>query len=219
MNFINIHRFVQHRDFFLPGKPVAVRPFVAGQVIDLGGSARSGLLVHGVGVRFHQQATVRRLNGIFVAVILGNTVHHRFPNLRCNKGHRVGCFGPIVKVPGHSHTHGVGRPHAKSVGAFFYFMNTEETVCFIVFALVEEVDRQLIFFFKLFHSIISLFSSVVVILILPHRHRSIKGFSYSLLQEFVKFVAFLCILLQIFRTVKNRQKFLSPQGATVHILY
>lgn len=98
-------------------------------------------------------------------------------------------------------------------------MNTEETVCFIVFALVEEVDRQLIFFFKLFHSIISLFSSVVVILILTHWHRSIKGFSYSLLQEFVKFVAFLCILLQIFRTVKNRQKFLSPQGATVHILY
>lgn len=111
---------------------------------------RSGLLVHGVGVRFHQQATVRRLNGVFVAVILGNTVHHRFPDLRCNGGHGVGCFGPIVKVTGHSHTHGVGGPHAKSVGAFFYFMNTEETVCFIVFALVEEVDRQLIFFFKLF---------------------------------------------------------------------
>ena len=96
-------------------QPGLISPLIARQVVDLGGVARTGLGVEGVGVGLEDHLAALALHCVFVGVIAVQPVHMALPHPVEQVVHGGGADVPAVEVSHQGDRLGVGRPDPEGV--------------------------------------------------------------------------------------------------------
>ena len=92
-------------------QPVLVPPGVLVQLIDLGGVARTGLCMEGVGIGLGHHLAVGALDGILIGIIALQAGNKSLPDPALHLFQGSGGLIPSVEVSEDAHLFGIGRPH------------------------------------------------------------------------------------------------------------
>ena len=115
VDFIDIQRTVINRVFLPIVQPGLVVPLVGPQLIELGGGARPGLGVEGIGIGLQKGPAVFGADGILIDVVAIQTGDKALPQSPADGREGIGLLLPAVEVSHHGDLCGVGRPDAEGV--------------------------------------------------------------------------------------------------------
>ena len=115
VHLVDIQRTVVDRMALPVLQPLLVAPLIAGQVVELGGVAGTGLGVEGVGVGLGQHPAVPGVDRVLICIVLLHARDKQLPHAAVQAVHGVGLLTPAVEVAHHGHAPGVGRPHAEDI--------------------------------------------------------------------------------------------------------
>lgn len=166
IGFVGVRQFIRRESFFLPNGPITIHPLMTKRIVGLKNNTQSNLLIRNMKIHFRRRTAIHHLGNMFMTIVLKGAIRRHFPSLQYGKNRKINYFKPVIGIANRDRARNIKHPRTGDMNAFFCFVGARRAMYFVIFTLIRRMSQRLVFFFGLFRSVVSLFDSIMIVLVL-----------------------------------------------------